>query len=87
MTDWQPEDGAVAHGGGVQTTALLVLAGQGRLAYRTFLFANVGDDSETRRRWPTTGRSPSPTPPRPAWRCTSCAGSAATSGSRRCTAS
>jgi hypothetical protein len=36
----------VAHGGGVQTTALLVLAATGRLDYQTFLFANVGDDSE-----------------------------------------
>ncbi len=36
----------VAHGGGVQTTALLVLAAQQKISYRTFLFANVGDDSE-----------------------------------------
>lgn len=36
----------VSHGGGVQTTALLVLAAQGRIDYQTFLFANVGDDSE-----------------------------------------
>jgi hypothetical protein len=36
----------VSHGGGVQTTALLVLAAQGDLDYQTFLFANVGDDSE-----------------------------------------
>jgi hypothetical protein len=35
----------VAHGGGKQTTAVLVLAATGRLDYKTFLFANVGDDS------------------------------------------
>jgi hypothetical protein len=33
-------------GGGVQSTACLVLAAQGRLDYRTFLFSNTGDDSE-----------------------------------------
>lgn len=33
-------------GGGVQSTAVLVLAAQGVLDLRTFLFANVGDDSE-----------------------------------------
>ena len=36
----------VSYGGGVQSTALLVLAAQGEIDYRTFLFANVGDDSE-----------------------------------------
>lgn len=36
----------VAHGGGKQTTAMLVLAATGRIDYDTFLFANVGDDSE-----------------------------------------
>lgn len=36
----------VSYGGGVQSTALLVLAAQGRIDYRTFLMANVGDDSE-----------------------------------------
>ena len=36
----------VSYGGGVQSTALLVLAAQGRIPYDTFLFANVGDDSE-----------------------------------------
>lgn len=36
----------VAHGGGVQTTAMLVLAAQRRIDYQVFLFANVGDDSE-----------------------------------------
>lgn len=35
-----------SYGGGVQSTALLVLSAQGYLPYRTFLFANVGDDSE-----------------------------------------
>lgn len=33
-------------GGGVQSTAALVLAAQGQLDCQTFLFANVGDDSE-----------------------------------------
>jgi hypothetical protein len=33
-------------GGGWQSTAALVLAAQGRVDFRTFLFANVGDDSE-----------------------------------------
>lgn len=35
-----------SYGGGVQSTALLVLAAQGLIQSRTFLFANVGDDSE-----------------------------------------
>lgn len=33
-------------GGGVQSTACLVLAAQGRIAYRTFIFANVGHKAE-----------------------------------------
>lgn len=33
-------------GGGVQSTAALVLAAQGRIDYRTFVFSDVGDDSE-----------------------------------------
>lgn len=33
-------------GGGVQSTAVLVLAAQGKLHYDAFLFANVGEDSE-----------------------------------------
>jgi hypothetical protein len=36
----------VSFGGGVQSTALLVLAAQGQIDFRTFLFANVGSDSE-----------------------------------------
>jgi hypothetical protein len=36
----------ISYGGGVQSTALLVLAAQGRIDFRTFVFANVGDDSE-----------------------------------------
>lgn len=36
----------ISFGGGVQSTALLVLATQGRIDYRTFLFCNVGEDSE-----------------------------------------
>lgn len=35
-----------SYGGGVQSTAALVLAAAGRLDYGTFLFANVGEDSE-----------------------------------------
>ena len=33
-------------GGGTQSTAALVLAAEGHIDYRTFLFANVGEDSE-----------------------------------------
>src|SRR5947209_1941983 len=33
-------------GGGVQSTAALVLAARGEIDYQTFLFANVGGDSE-----------------------------------------
>ncbi|MDI3418009.1 adenine nucleotide alpha hydrolase family protein [Streptomyces luteolus] len=36
----------VSYGGGVQSTSLLVLAAKGEIPYDTFLFANVGDDSE-----------------------------------------
>jgi 3'-phosphoadenosine 5'-phosphosulfate sulfotransferase (PAPS reductase)/FAD synthetase len=36
----------ISYGGGQQSNALLVLAAQGRIPYKTFLFANVGDDSE-----------------------------------------
>lgn len=36
----------VSYGGGVQSTALLVLAAQGKIDFPTFLFSNVGDDSE-----------------------------------------
>lgn len=37
---------AISFGGGQQSTALLVLAAQEQIDYRTFLFANVGNDSE-----------------------------------------
>lgn len=37
---------AISYGGGVQSTALLVLAAQGEIDYRLALFANVGNDSE-----------------------------------------
>jgi len=36
----------ISYGGGVQSTALLVLAAQGVIPHRVFLFANVGADSE-----------------------------------------
>lgn len=34
-------------GGGVQSTACLVLAAQGRIPYRTFIFSNVGNKAES----------------------------------------
>jgi hypothetical protein len=37
---------AFSFGGGVQSVAALVLAATGRIQYDTFLFSNVGDDSE-----------------------------------------
>lgn len=37
---------SISYGGGVQSTALLVLAAQGRINYPLFIMANVGDDSE-----------------------------------------
>lgn len=37
---------AFSFGGGVQSTAALVLASRHEIDYRTFLFSNVGDDSE-----------------------------------------
>ncbi len=37
----------ISYGGGVQSTALLVLANRGEIRYvDAALFANVGDDSE-----------------------------------------
>lgn len=36
----------ISYGGGWQSNALLVLAAQGLIDYQTFLFCNVGDDSE-----------------------------------------
>jgi len=36
----------ISYGGGVQSTALLVLAAQRKIDFTTALFANVGDDSE-----------------------------------------
>jgi hypothetical protein len=37
---------AISYGGGVQSTALLVLAARGEIDFPLALFANVGDDSE-----------------------------------------
>lgn len=37
---------AISYGGGVQSTALIVLAIQGRIDFEVALFSNVGDDSE-----------------------------------------
>lgn len=37
---------SISYGGGVQSTALLVLAAQGRIDFPLFLMANVGEDSE-----------------------------------------
>lgn len=42
----RPPMKVVSYGGGVQSTALLVLAARREIDFRTFLFANVGDDSE-----------------------------------------
>jgi len=39
-------DRAILYGGGVQSTAMCVLAAQGRIDYRLAVMANVGDDSE-----------------------------------------
>lgn len=36
----------LSYGGGVQSSAMLVLAAQGKIDYTVALFANVGDDSE-----------------------------------------
>ena len=36
----------IAHGGGVQSTALLVLSATGRIDFGVHLFCNTGDDSE-----------------------------------------
>ncbi len=36
-----------SYGGGVQSTAALVLAAERRIDFPVFLFANVGDDSES----------------------------------------
>jgi len=41
-----PEPLFISYGAGWQSTAMLVLAATGRIASRTALFANVGDDSE-----------------------------------------
>jgi hypothetical protein len=37
---------SVSYGGGVQSTALLVMAAEGVINFRSFLFANVGERSE-----------------------------------------
>lgn len=37
---------AISYGGGVQSTAMLVLAARGKIDFRLALFSNVGDDSE-----------------------------------------
>lgn len=41
-----PDLSTISYGGGVQSTALMVLAARGAIPFRTFLFCNVGDDSE-----------------------------------------
>lgn len=46
MTARPPDIRSFSFGGGWQSTAALVLAATGRLDFRTFLFANVGADSE-----------------------------------------
>jgi hypothetical protein len=42
----EPALRVVAHGGGVQSTALLVLSAQGKIDFPVHLFCNTGDDSE-----------------------------------------
>lgn len=37
---------AISYGGGVQSTAMIVLAVQGKIDFEVALFSNVGDDSE-----------------------------------------
>ena len=46
LLDDQGRVNIVSYGGGVQSTALLVLAATGHIDARTFVFSNVGDDSE-----------------------------------------
>ncbi|MFY1688038.1 phosphoadenosine phosphosulfate reductase [Plantactinospora sp. WMMB782] len=46
MTDATKALRAFSYGGGVQSTAALVLAATGRIDFPVFLFANVGEDSE-----------------------------------------
>lgn len=48
MTTMTPAVGlrSISYGGGVQSTALLVLAATGRINFPVFLMANVGNDSE-----------------------------------------
>lgn len=46
MQEPPPGIRAVSYGGGVQSTALLVLAANKKIDFPIFLFANVGDDSE-----------------------------------------
>jgi hypothetical protein len=41
-----PELSTISYGGGVQSTALLVLAAERKIPFDTFLMSNVGDDSE-----------------------------------------
>ena len=41
-----PQLRTFSYGGGVQSTAALVLAAEGRIDFPIFLFCNVGDDSE-----------------------------------------
>lgn len=42
----QPPDSVFSYGGGQQSNAALALAAQGVIPFRTFVFANVGGDSE-----------------------------------------
>ncbi|MFE3328987.1 phosphoadenosine phosphosulfate reductase [Streptomyces sp. NPDC059176] len=48
ISDHEPERAlrVISYGGGVQSTALLALAAKGAIDFPTFLFSNVGDDSE-----------------------------------------
>jgi hypothetical protein len=53
----------LSYGRGVQSNALLVLAGQGPIDCRTFPFANVGDNSEHSANSATSAMWRCPTPP------------------------
>ena len=50
----------ISYGGGVQSTAMLVLSARGELPYRVGLFANVGEDCSTPRHLPISMSGPAP---------------------------
>ena len=72
---------AISHGGGVQSTALLVLAATGRIDFPVFLFANTGDDSEEPATLDYLQRYAKPYAAATALRYTNCIAPAATAAS------